>query len=283
MNRQPIILISIGLVLVSILFFFGRTTESKTKAVIVSTPSSIQVFDVDHYIDSIKGLLKPSQALYINKLENDITRGDVQTQQIKNYYSLSTFWKDSVKLFEPYAFYLFKAAKLENSEKNLTFAAQIFLDAERSEHDPAKLIWETNTAIELFENALKINPENPDLKIGLGSCYIFGTGRNGDPQQTMKGIVEVLSVVRKDSTNLKAQFVLGVGGLVSGQYDKAINRFMKVIDREPNNIEAIAFLADAYAAKGEKQNAIKWYNVSKRLANNPIYSKEVDERIKTLR
>ena len=283
MNRQPIILISIGLVLVSILFFFGRTTESKTKAVIVSTPSSIQVFDVNHYIDSIKGLLKPSQALYINKLENDITRGDVQTQQIKNYYSLSTFWKDSVKLFEPYAFYLFKAAKLENSEKNLTFAAQIFLDAERSEHDPAKLIWETNTAIELFENALKINPENPDLKIGLGSCYIFGTGRNGDPQQTMKGIVEVLSVVRKDSTNLKAQFVLGVGGLVSGQYDKAINRFMKVIDREPNNIEAIAFLADAYAAKGEKQNAIKWYNVSKRLANNPIYSKEVDERIKTLR
>lgn len=265
------------------MFFLGRTTESKTKAVIVSTPSSIQVFDVNHYIDSIKALLRPSQALYINKLENDITRGDVQTQQIKNYYSLSTFWKDSVKLFEPYAFYLFKAAKLENSEKNLTFAAQIFLDAERSEHDPAKLIWETNTAIELFENALKINPENPELKIGLGSCYIFGTGRNGDPQQTMKGIVEVLSVVRKDSTNLKAQFVLGVGGLVSGQYDKAINRFMKVIDKEPNNIEAIAFLADAYAAKGEKQNAIKWYNVSKRLANNPIYNKEVDERIKTLR
>ncbi len=283
MNKQPIILISIGLALVLILFFFGRTTESKTKAVIVSTPSSIQVFDVNHYIDSIKGLLKPSQALYINKLENDITRGDVQTQQIKNYYSLSTFWKDSVKLFEPYAFYLFKAAKLENSEKNLTFAAQIFLDAERSEHDPAKLIWETNTAIELFENALKINPENPDLKIGLGSCYIFGTGRNGDPQQTMKGILEVLSVVKKDSTNLKAQFVLGVGGLVSGQYDKAVNRFMKVIEQEPNNVEAIAFLADAYAAKGDKENAIKWYNVSKRLENNPIYSKEVDERIKTLR
>ena len=29
--------------------------------------------------------------------------------------------------------------------------------------------------------------------------------------------------------------------------------------------------------------AIKWYTISKRLAANPDYSKEVDERIKALR
>ncbi|MEY2917206.1 MAG: hypothetical protein RIS73_920, partial [Bacteroidota bacterium] len=44
----------------------------------------------------------------------------------------------------------------------------------------------------------------------------------------------------------------------------------------------IAFLADAYAAKGDKKEAIKWYTISKRLVNDPHYSQEVDERIKGL-
>jgi cytochrome c-type biogenesis protein CcmH/NrfG len=98
----------------------------------------------------------------------------------------------------------------------------------------------------------------------------------------MKGILELLGVVRRDSTNMKAQLVLGIGGYVSGQYDKAIPRLTKVIIAQPDNLEAIAFLADTYAAQGNKEDAIKWYNVSKRLANNPEYSKEVDNRIKFL-
>ena len=99
----------------------------------------------------------------------------------------------------------------------------------------------------------------------------------------MKGIQQLLSVVRKDSNNMKAQMMLGVGGYVSGQYDKAIERLKKVVIAQPENLEAIAFLADAYAAKGDKAEAIKWYLISKRLVNNPHYSQEVDERIKTLR
>jgi len=152
----------------------------------------------------------------------------------------------------------------------------------RDEHDEAMLAWESDEAIRLFQEAIKLNPNNEDLKIGLGSSYVFGKGRNGDPQQTMKGILELLGVVRRDSTNMKAQLVLGIGGYVSGQYDKAISRLTKVIIAQPDNLEAIAFLADTYAAQGNKADAIKWYNVSKRLANNPEYSKEVDNRIKLL-
>lgn len=283
MKNQPLILVVSGLVLTVVLFFFGRTTEPKSKLAAAPAATAAASFDVNLFIDSAKSKLTPSQSLYITELENGISRGDVPAQQQQAFESMANFWKDSIKLFEPYAHYTYEASKLDNSEKKLTFAAQLFLQAIRGEHDQAKLAWQTQKAIELFEKALKLNPEDTNLKIGLGSAYIFGTGRTGDPQQTMQGIQELLSVVRKDSTNMRAQFVLGVGGYVSAQYDKAIERFTKVITAQPDNMEAIAFLADTYAAQGDKENAVKWYNVSKRLANNPAYTKEVDERIKMLK
>lgn len=281
--KKPIILVVAGLALTILFFLFGRTTEIKKNTPIVESASTQQSFNIQRFIDSNKTRLTPGQALYVSKLENGISRGDVPAQQIQAFTNLATFWKDSAKLFEPYAYYIYEAAKLDNSEKSLTFAAQLFLENLRAEHDEAKLDWETGVAIELFEKAIVLNPNNDDLRIGLGSCYVFGKGRSGDPQQTMKGIQELLSVVKKDSTNMKAQFVLGVGGFVSGQHAKAIERFTKVITAQPNNLEAIAFLADTYAAKGDKNEAVKWYNISKRLVNDPAYSKQVDERIGLLK
>jgi cytochrome c-type biogenesis protein CcmH/NrfG len=119
--------------------------------------------------------------------------------------------------------------------------------------------------------------------VGLGSCYVFGKGMAGDAQETMKGIQQLLQVVRKDSSNMKAQLVLGIGGVISSQYDKAVARLQTVIKNQPENLEAISWLADAYAGKGDKENALKWYGISKRLVNNPQYTKEVDERIKMLK
>lgn len=77
----------------------------------------------------------------------------------------------------------------------------------------AKLSW-CKYIIALFEKAIELNPANDDLKVGLGSCYIFGKGRSGSPEETMKGIQQLLSVVRKDSNNMKAQMMLGVGGYI---------------------------------------------------------------------
>ena len=281
MAKKQLLFTLCGLSLVILLFIFGQTVSPKSNAP-VSAPS-LKVFDINQFIADQKKNLKPSQAVLLGKLENSVTRGDVNDQLIIANSALANFWKDSIHTPEPYFYYLSEAAKLDKSEKNLTFAAQLILDNLRGETDQAKLNWKAEQAIALFEKAIALYPYNDDLKVGLGSCYVFGKGRVGGPTETMKGIQQLLSVVRKDSTNMKAQMMLGVGGYVSGQYDKAIERLLKVVTAQPENIEAIAFLADTYAAKGDKTEAIKWYQVSKRLINDPHYSKEVDERIKSLR
>jgi tetratricopeptide (TPR) repeat protein len=269
-----------GIIFLFILFLFGKTTT--TKPDLPQPQQAAPAFNIVDAISNQKRQLTPSQLIYVSKLENDITRGDVKKQSQEQLTGLAAFWKDSARIFFPYAYYLSEAAKLDNSEKNLTFAARLILENMRREDSLALKSWEAETAASLFERALKLDPDNNDLKVGLGSCYVYGQGMIGDPQQTMKGIQQLLDVVRKDSNNMQAQLVLGVGAVISRQYDKAIERLTKVVKFDPNNLEAASWLADAYAGAGDKVNAVKWYEHTKQLVNNPEFSKEIDERIKAL-
>jgi len=277
--NKRIILAVAGLVLVFILFFFGKTTTVK-KEITALTQSETPQFNIKDTLIAEKEKLSPSQLLYVTSIENDISRGDLKNQSENQYTNLANFWKDSVGSFIPYAYYLSEAAKLDNSEKKLTFAARLILENMKREDNPGKKIWEAQTAATLFEKALQLDPENENLKVGLGSCYVYGEGMIGNPEQTMKGIQQLLQVVQKDSNNMQAQLVLGIGGVISNQYKKAIERLNKVVSFDPHNLEAVSWLADAYAAEGDKQNAVKWYEQSKHLVNNPEFTKEVDERIK---
>jgi Tfp pilus assembly protein PilF len=99
----------------------------------------------------------------------------------------------------------------------------------------------------------------------------------------MEGILKVRQVVERDSTNVFAQMVLGHGSLISGQYDKAIDRFGKVLATYPQNLEAILMMAEVYERKADKANAIKWYLNALPLATNPNMKTALEKRIEELK
>jgi tetratricopeptide (TPR) repeat protein len=278
--KQLFAISGFGLLLLVSLLLFAKLEPPKKNAPQVTSDATS--FSINSYLDQAKQKLPASKLIYLSKLENNITRGDVKQQSVKSFRQIADFWKDSAKTFIPYAYYTAEAAKLDNSEKSLTFAARLLLDNMRVENDEVLKGWEAETAIDLYKMALQFNPNNDSLKLGLGSCYVYGKGMIGDAAETMKGIQLLLQVVKKDSSNMKAQMVLGIGGVISRQYNKAIERLAKVARAEPENLEAISWLADAYAATGDNSNAISWYQYSKKLVNNAEFSKEVDERIKAL-
>lgn len=275
--KQRVIYSGVAILLVFGLFFFGKTTGEKPKSV-SETADVVPAFNAEKEIDSLKSTLPPELAKSLQNLEKE-TGGESSAEK---YTGLAEFWKDSASNIVPYVYYLSKAAELENSEKSLTFAAQFILENMRRESRLDLKLWEAKTAAGLFERALKLNPSSHELKIGLGSCYVFGPGMTGNAQESMKGIQQLLEVARADSNNMKAQLVLGIASVISNQVDKGIERLQKVVDFDPNNLEAVSWLADAYAVEGDVANARKWYEHSKHIVNNPAFSKEIDERIKLL-
>jgi len=263
------------------LYLFGRTVPEKKP--VSSSSVSEDVISTDTILSQAKKRLTPEQEARINALEHSVVRGDVKEQQINVFHRLSQFWSDTGQLFEPYAWYEGQAARLENSEKSLTFAAHLFLQNLRGENDAALREWKATQAKDLFERSLKINPNNDSSIVGLGACYIFG-GISATP---MEGILRVRSVVQKDSTNIFAQEVLGHGSMLSGQYDKAISRFETVYRLSGNNtetkLEASLMLAEAFEKMGNSALAIDWYEKSLGLIKNEEIKAEIKKRIDQLK
>ena len=232
----------------------------------------------EEVIAKYKASLDTQQVQKLTQLENSVVRGDVHNQQIHVYHQLASYWADTLHNEIMGAYYTGEAAKLENSEKSLTFAAHLLLDDMMSATDVSQQRWLATQAKELFDKALIINPHNDSSKIGVGVCYMFGNISDNP----MQGILAVREIADKDPDNLYAQMMLGLGGIQSGQYDKAAERFLNVIKKQPDNIEAILNLAGTYERLGNKTEAVKWYKEALNYIRVPQARKDIEERIKSL-
>ena len=280
MKKPQLITIIVSIVLIATIYMFGRTTPRKSPVLPQSVLMQLeQGITSDSILTLSKKQLDPEQVVRLNTLENSISRGNVKEQQLNVYHQLAHFWADSAIIFEPYAFYEAEAARLENSEKSLNFAARLFLENLQSDNEVQRRKWKALQAKDLFERSLKINPDNDSTKVGLGACYLFGN-ISATP---MEGILKIREVAEKDSANVYAQMMLVKGSLLSGQYDKAIIRLQTINRLEPGNPEAILLLADIYERTGDKANAIKWYQNSLQIINQPEAKKEIEKRIEELR
>jgi tetratricopeptide (TPR) repeat protein len=293
-NRQQSIIAIAAVSIVLLLFLFGRTKpiSEKAEAPVASGnqhSAGKPALGFEEMLNLSKKKLTPTQLKMVNNWEAAILSAG-NTEKIHYYHLLSDYWKDSVGAFVPYIKYLSESAKLENSDKNLTFAAHLMLAELPAMEDPALQKWMAIEARSLFEKANVLNPNNDSTLIGLGSCYFFGAGENEPP---MKGIALIREVAEKKPENIYAQYMLGVGATVSGQTDKAIERFTKVVSLDQNNIEARLRLADLFAQKGDKANAkihytafiqaVKRLESAGKFKSNPEMIRQIEVYIETLK
>jgi tetratricopeptide (TPR) repeat protein len=280
-KRPQWIVACLAFLLVVILFaatqkqMFG---EKKRVAAAASTTSPSAAISVDSILFHAKENLSPAQVSRLTQLENGISRGDVQSQKLHALHQLAAFWRDTARSFEPFAWYTAEAARLENSEKSLTFAARLFLEGLKNETRPEIKQWDAVQAKDLFERSLKLNPNNDSAKVYLGSVYLYG-----GLASPMEGIGMIREVATRDSLNVHAQMALGEASLMSGQLDKAIERYKAVVRIQPDNLESIFRIAEAYEQMKKKPEAMEWYQKSLPLIKNPEAKKEVEKRIDQLK
>ncbi len=199
------------------------------------------------------------------------------TDKIAEYQAKLALLLQQHKQLPAAAYYYTESAKLENSEKSLNFAARLNSELLHSAESPSVRTWAAEQAISAYEQSLKLNPDNDTVKMDLAACYIDGTGA------PMQGIQLLLGITREKPDNIPANLMLGQLSIRSGQMDKAQERFEKVLGIEPENTEALYFLAEVYKSKGDKKKAVELLEQCKRIVNNPEFSKEIDNYINSFK
>jgi hypothetical protein len=265
MKKPQWITLSVAVLLVVGLFtatqgrFFGERKDKKPATPTAATDPHSHGITVDSILYYAKKSLPQTQVARLTSLENSIIRGDVAEQKLHLMHQLARYWIDSARAFTPmfwypYAWYTAEAARLENSQNSLSFAARLFLDALSKEQAHELKDWEAEQAKDLFQRSLKLDPHNDSAKVGLGATILYS-----GHEAPMTGITMIREVADKNPGNVFAQMTLAEASLMSGQLDKAVGRFKTVLKLQPANLQAGLILADTYEKMQKKDEAILAY------------------------
>ena len=287
MQKAHYITIAAAVALIALLYRFGNavpppkmpvaeTQRPSAGGTVAVGPGTVKSASFDSILTASRSRLPKAAADSVKTMENELAAIRDSSRMAVVFEKMAGVWKRNLA-GNVAASYQAKAAKLENSEKKLTFAGQNFLQLMENENNPSVQVWEATQAVSCLEQSLKISPDNEETKLALAQGYIEGTG------EPMRGVQILLAIVKEKPNDVPANMLLGRMAIQSGQFDKAVGRFETVLKQEADNKEALYFLAQAYQGKGDKKKAIELLEKCKKLVDDPGFSSEIEQQINSLK
>jgi tetratricopeptide (TPR) repeat protein len=272
MKRNQLIVIAACVALFIAIYFFGVTkkpiddTAGHTgQGHAQPQQAATEVLDIEAYISGIKAAADKTTQQTIE-----------QAEKTQSYNALVAAYK---KLDKPLAvaYYAVKQAEKSNQESELLGAGDYNSALLQSAPDDKSRRFLATNAIACYKKAVDIDTANTANRIRLAGAIME------EGSQPMQGVSMLLDVVKKDSNNIDAQLMLGRFGLISGQIDKAIVRFEKVLYLQPQNSEALYSLGEAYKDKGNTQKAIEQFEKCEKTLKDPAAKKEIEKVIERIK
>ena len=282
MRIKQVLLFVAGVLMVSLLFFFGVTKPPK-KPVAISPPAmggganaGIATVDFSSILEKAKGTLNVAQRNSIESMELELKKVRGDKEKASMLESIGASWEKTGNVLVA-GKYFYDAASITNNKNTMEKAANFFYSGFPTTTDSLAKIFGAQEGIKAFQQLTKLDSTNYEYPIREAVCYIDGFG------QVMPGVLLLKKVEQKDPDNKEMNLILGRLAVVSGQYDKAIARLEKVTQLDPANAEAYFHLAEAYRAVGRKEDAIKSLEVCKTLVKDPVFASQIDSYIKQIK
>ncbi len=144
-------------------------------------------------------------------------------------------------------YYAQEVAALLNTEESWAIAGTTYAIAQKQAQEEKVRDFCTARAIECFENAISLNPDNPDYQLNLANVFV-----EKPPQDNpMKGILMLRELNEKYPDNVPVLNNLGRLALQTGQIDRAVERLERAFSLAPENNQTLCLLAEAYEAAGQ--------------------------------
>jgi tetratricopeptide (TPR) repeat protein len=249
----------------------GNSKESTSSA---PPEPSEQVNLNSEFLRNKKGL-NPSLIEEIEQLEKAFKEAGSDADKEVALQSLASKWDDLNK-WSPLGFTREEIAKIQQTAKAWLAAGDAYREAYTNLQDTLIVKALQGYAMGAYQQALDLEPSNLEAKTGLGSALVSGSNN------PMAGITLLQEVVKADPDHVEANKSLGLFSMQSRQFDKAIERFTKVISLQPD-AASYFYLATSYENIGMKSEAIKAFEKSKQMAADPSLTQFIDRKIAELK
>lgn len=275
--RLGVRLVMLFSVLLTAILYFGNFTQKKEKSAEAPHATLPEGISFEEYADMQLKLIEDAsvkdEILKVNQQYNAATVDSVKSQQA---HLLAELWK-SAGNNNLEAYYHYLSASADKDAAALAASGEKLISLYRNSQDTLIKNNLIIFALRSLEAASTLNPDNLELKVKLGSAYVEGS------PEPMKGITLLREVVEKDPENISALIMLGRFAILSGQYDKAKERLDQVLVLDPNNAEAIYFMAITQEGLGNIEKAIELLEACKKIVANPDFDAEINGYIEQLR
>ncbi len=275
MQKGQIALGAFAVILVAALYFGGKTANKKEKSVVHTEHGGISFDEYEQQQIAKLADAEKQQAKSLAEATKNAPEQAIDAKK-KAYANLVDFWKNNSNPALA-AYYIYQAAKLEETKTALVDAGDALVTAYKSTEDSVILNNLITFALQSYEKAVEKDSNDWDLKIKLADAYVNGS------QEPMKGIGILRDLESKHPENIKVLMSMSRMSIQSGQYDKAKERLNKILKLEPQNTEAMYFLAITEAQLGHNDEAIRLFEMCKILVNNADFNKEIDEIVNSLK
>lgn len=273
MNLRITAVVAAGLLIVAAILLAPRK-PAQSEQQTASPEQNTSQADFETQLTEVKKSLDAGSLASLEFFEEQISHQG-STNQNQWFDSLSNFWDRQMRPGIA-AEYVFRKAESTNSGNDWYNAGSRYLGISRffEEQDRMALI---DKAIFCLDKAHEILPADNAIKTRLASAYVE-SGK--DP---MKGIFLLREVVEQEPDNIDAQMNLGFFSMQSGQFDKAVERFNKVLSIDPALTEVRLYLSEALDASGNSGEALKELEKIKKSDADSFLLAEAQQRIDAIK
>jgi len=255
-----------GIITLTVLLYVANKKGKPVKREIPKLEATAAI-NLESYSDSVIQSLDNANKLLVNEMKQF-------SDKAKGFDSISGILL--ARSVASSAFFLEKSAEVKASNLAWKKAGMLYYKATRFDQPYLKQTL-FSKAIECYDQALKLDTNDLEASTMLGTCFVEGSS------QPMNGIMLLRKVVSKDSTYVDAQVQLGLFAIQSGQMDKALDRFNKILKIKPDYIQSYIYLGQIYADMGKKEQAIEMLELYMKKSNDNTINQQVEQFINELK
>jgi Flp pilus assembly protein TadD len=250
MNKHQLLVV-LGSVLVTIILYFGCGHVPKEKlnneAKKQDDKSEVVFLSLK---EQAKSRLDKQQNENLENLEKVLNNTKNDSTKVETLKQMASFWYQSGVL-PVSAYYAEKVSESTNTGEAWQITGSSYRIAlVGSKEENLKELF-SQKAIHAFEKAIAIDSTNANYQMQLAMVYVEKPLQDNP----MKGILLLRELNTKFPKNADIEIQLGKLAIQTGQFDKAIARFLKAIELSPGTLSINCLLAEAYHGKGDEAKA----------------------------